>query len=279
MDGALFSLLFFFFVQISAGVAPMRWPECKWLAGVIFWISSAGAAACLIWYGYSQSWFSIATGMMGRQGFGILVLACAIALGVVGLSMIALGDKPAQAPKQAETPSESDPNRIVRKHFSASELARRRRAIDDFKDWITGPALDVRDQAKHTLEAISPDAGKFQTQAALLKEKVDIADKSFSRLALKWPDYAETTGITEQNWQLPERRLMMFGYLDLIEVLNTQASNFVRDHQDPKASLSPKTVEQLRKFTRMMHFWVPGRSRQLSEKWAEYEQADVGVTK
>ena len=65
MDGALFSLLFFFFVQISAGVAPMRWPECKWLAGVIFWISTAGAVGCLIWYSYSQGWVAVAHGMIG----------------------------------------------------------------------------------------------------------------------------------------------------------------------------------------------------------------------
>ena len=93
MDGTLFSLLFFFFVQISAGVAPMRWPECKWLAGIIFWISSAGAAICLIWYGYSQGWLSMAVEMAGRTNFGILVLICGAALGVVGLSIIASGDR------------------------------------------------------------------------------------------------------------------------------------------------------------------------------------------
>jgi hypothetical protein len=92
VDNALFSLLFFFFVQISAGVAPMRWPQCKWLAGVIFWISSAGAAACLIWYGYSQGWFSMAITMAGRQTFGILVLICGAGLGVLGLSIIAAGE-------------------------------------------------------------------------------------------------------------------------------------------------------------------------------------------
>jgi hypothetical protein len=89
MDGALFSLLFFFFVQISAGVAPLRWPQCKWLAGVIFWISTAGATTCLIWYGYHQDWITLAIEMLGRQTFGVLVLIFGTVVGVIGLSIFA----------------------------------------------------------------------------------------------------------------------------------------------------------------------------------------------
>jgi hypothetical protein len=105
MDGALFSLLFFFFVQISAGVAPMRWPECKWLAGVIFWISTAGAVGCLIWYSYSQGWVAVAHGMIGQRSAGFLILLCGAAMGVWGLSIIAAGDtsKPASIIPQSDT--------------------------------------------------------------------------------------------------------------------------------------------------------------------------------
>ncbi|UPJ52234.1 hypothetical protein IVB30_13260 [Bradyrhizobium sp. 200] len=99
MDGALFSLLFFFFAQISAGVAPMRWPQCEWLAGVIFWVSTAGMAICVVWYAHSQGWDSMAFRMIEQRslGTGILVLICGVGLGVLGLSIIAAGDKPKPA--------------------------------------------------------------------------------------------------------------------------------------------------------------------------------------
>jgi hypothetical protein len=109
MDGALFSLLFFFFVQISAGVAPMRWPQCKWLAGVIFWISTAGAILCLIWYGHSQGWIETVIDMMGRQTAGILVFICGATIGVFGLSMIAAGEK-SKAPATQDTTFTIGPN-------------------------------------------------------------------------------------------------------------------------------------------------------------------------
>jgi hypothetical protein len=94
MDGALFSLLFFFFVQIAAGVAPMRWPQCKWLAGVILWLSTAGAAVCLVWYAYSQGWGSMAFAMFGQRTLGVVALICGAAIAVGGLSLIAAGDNP-----------------------------------------------------------------------------------------------------------------------------------------------------------------------------------------
>lgn len=103
MDGALFSLLFFFFVQISAGVAPIMWPQRKWLAGVIFWISTVGALVCLVWYGYSQDWIVIANDMLGQRVTGLLLLVLGIAVGVFGLSMIAAGDKPKKIGKEDVT--------------------------------------------------------------------------------------------------------------------------------------------------------------------------------
>ena len=90
MDGALFSLLFFFFVQISAGVAPMIWPECRWLAKTIFWFSTLGAFTSVLWYIFSnQEWLWVLVDMFGRTGVGLaaVMFGCAVAVG--GLTLIA----------------------------------------------------------------------------------------------------------------------------------------------------------------------------------------------
>lgn len=92
LDSALFSLLFFFFVQIAAGVAPIVWPQSKWLAGLILWFSTIAAVICLIWFGYSQGWVSMAIGAMGQRFFGVALLLLGSGAGVVGLSLIAAGD-------------------------------------------------------------------------------------------------------------------------------------------------------------------------------------------
>lgn len=92
LDSALFSLLFFFFVQIAAGVAPIVWPQSKWLAGLILWFSTVAAVICLIWFGYSQGWVSMAIGAMGQRYVGSALLLLGIGAGVIGLSLIAAGD-------------------------------------------------------------------------------------------------------------------------------------------------------------------------------------------
>jgi len=105
MDGALFSLLFFFFVQISAGVAPMRWPKCAWLAGYIFWVSSAGAVSCLLWYGYSnQEWFFTTVAIMGQKTAGVIILIFGVAIGAAGLTLIARPE-PKHDPRPVGLPS------------------------------------------------------------------------------------------------------------------------------------------------------------------------------
>ncbi|CAN0343602.1 unnamed protein product, partial [Phaeothamnion confervicola] len=47
---ALFLTLFLFSVQTAAGVAPMRWPEHRWLADGIFYLSGFFAIICLVTY-------------------------------------------------------------------------------------------------------------------------------------------------------------------------------------------------------------------------------------
>lgn len=91
MDGALFTLLFFFFAQIAAGVAPMLWPQCRWLAGLIFWLSTGGATVSLAWYLYSNSewWLDSIMGMAsGKTIVGASLVVLAVAIGVGGLSLI-----------------------------------------------------------------------------------------------------------------------------------------------------------------------------------------------
>jgi hypothetical protein len=102
MDTALFLTLFLFAVQIAAGVAPMRWPESRWLAGAIFWVSMLGAAGCLVWYSYSNAeWLFAAVDVVGRKTVGLAVFLFGAALCVAGLSLIASPVSHAQVPAPA----------------------------------------------------------------------------------------------------------------------------------------------------------------------------------
>lgn len=104
MDTALFLTLFLFAVQIAAGVAPMRWPQCAWLAGLIFWLSLAGAVGSLAWYIVSHSdWFISNLETMGRQKIAI-ALGIVSAIGLVSaFSLYGSGNKPAPASPGAST--------------------------------------------------------------------------------------------------------------------------------------------------------------------------------
>ncbi|MEH2505609.1 hypothetical protein V1290_004420 [Bradyrhizobium sp. AZCC 1578] len=50
MDSTLFLTLFLFAVQTAAGVAPMKWPQRRWLADAIFYLSGFFATICLVTY-------------------------------------------------------------------------------------------------------------------------------------------------------------------------------------------------------------------------------------
>lgn len=61
MDFAGLLAIISFAIQIAAGVAPMRWPECKWLAGFIFWAACAVAVGSALWW-LADNW----SGLMAR---------------------------------------------------------------------------------------------------------------------------------------------------------------------------------------------------------------------
>lgn len=50
METELFLTLFLFAVGIAAGIAPMKWPQHTWLAGIVFWVSCVFAILSLAWW-------------------------------------------------------------------------------------------------------------------------------------------------------------------------------------------------------------------------------------
>ena len=76
IDTTAFLAILSFSVQIMAGVAPMRWPQHAWLAGVIFWLALAFALGCSGWWILSnremamaviKSGYSVAALLVARQ--------------------------------------------------------------------------------------------------------------------------------------------------------------------------------------------------------------------
>lgn len=77
MDTALFLTLFLFAVQTAAGVAPMKWPQHKWLADGIFYLSGFFAIVCLVVYVVTnREWL-----VPSFQPSHVIALGLAISLG------------------------------------------------------------------------------------------------------------------------------------------------------------------------------------------------------
>jgi hypothetical protein len=77
VDTALFLTLFLFAVQTTAGVAPMRWPQHKWISDVIFYMSGFFAVVCLVVYVSTNSdWL-----LPSIKPFHVIALGLSIAVG------------------------------------------------------------------------------------------------------------------------------------------------------------------------------------------------------
>lgn len=80
MDTAAWLTALSFAVQIAAGVAPMRWPQHVWIAGVIFWLSLAFALGCSAWWILSNQETAM---FVIRSGYSVSALLVVLA-GLVG---------------------------------------------------------------------------------------------------------------------------------------------------------------------------------------------------
>lgn len=101
MDTALFLTLFLFAVQTAAGVVPTRWPERRWLADGIFYLSGFLAVICLITYlVFNRDWL-----LPNIQPSHVIAFGLAVVLG--GL-LWQLRQSPPQDPLVAELKAQVD---------------------------------------------------------------------------------------------------------------------------------------------------------------------------
>lgn len=77
MDTAAWLTALSFAIQIAAGVAPMRWPQHAWLAGVIFWLSLAFALICSAWWILSNQETAM---FVIRSGYSVAALLVVLAI-------------------------------------------------------------------------------------------------------------------------------------------------------------------------------------------------------
>ena len=78
MDTAAWLTALSFAVPIVAGVAPVRWPQHTWIAGVIFWLSLVFALVCSAWWILSNQETVM---VIIRSGYSVAALL--VALGVL----------------------------------------------------------------------------------------------------------------------------------------------------------------------------------------------------
>jgi hypothetical protein len=134
MDTALFLTLFLFAVQISAGVAPMIWPnpEHAWIARSIFWASGLFAVVCLVIWAQPMS-FITPNYLIAA---GLIIAACGFVW------------QQAKNPSKPEIPGlgvEVAPRTAppLEKRFTAYDVEQRLRAIDQLYGLLGTSVMEV----------------------------------------------------------------------------------------------------------------------------------------
>jgi hypothetical protein len=128
MDSAAWLTAVGFAVQVAAGVAPMRWPQHAWIAGVIFWLSLAFALSCSGWWILSNQETTMA---IIRSGYSVAVLLVALAGLVAWMQWRAADITPVSSPNVTVPPNKDGPRPV----FDASTFGK----IDAENMRATGP--------------------------------------------------------------------------------------------------------------------------------------------
>jgi hypothetical protein len=133
MDTALFLTLFLFAVQISAGVAPMIWPnpEHAWIARSIFWSSGIFAVICFIIWAQPMSY----TSPNYLIAFGLIIAACGFVW--QQFKFPAKPDIPGVGVEVAHAPVPME------KRYTSYDVEQRLRAIDDLYNLLGSSVISV----------------------------------------------------------------------------------------------------------------------------------------
>jgi len=109
VDTALFLTIFLFAVQLIAQGAAMKWPQHRVASELVFWPALIGAVFSLLWYGYSNfDWIVATVNAMGRKTVGITITLFSVAFGAFGLSLIGGAPPPGVRPSHPpSTPRQS----------------------------------------------------------------------------------------------------------------------------------------------------------------------------
>jgi hypothetical protein len=78
IDSAAWVAIVSWSLQVMAGVAPVRYPQHAWLAGVIFWLSFAVAVASSAWWVFSNPDTTMAIIRSGYTVAGLLVVVAGL---------------------------------------------------------------------------------------------------------------------------------------------------------------------------------------------------------
>jgi hypothetical protein len=77
--------------KVSCRLAPMMWPQHKWVAGIVLWLSVSGALVSIAWYLYTnQAWL---IEMIGPRTTGFAIGTICIVGFLYAMSLIAAGDR------------------------------------------------------------------------------------------------------------------------------------------------------------------------------------------
>lgn len=69
-----------FAVQIAAGIAPMKWPQHAWLAGLIFWLACAIMVGSILWW-LASNWEQVVALWEPKTVIAVGITLAAIGLG------------------------------------------------------------------------------------------------------------------------------------------------------------------------------------------------------
>jgi hypothetical protein len=177
IDAALVLTLVLFFMQIAAGVAPMKYPDKAWIADIVWWLSLFGALASLGWWLHVTKLMPEDFALPTKPGFWWAVLFFAMAAAVFALSRIAAPSNAAL--RAAEIPAKSNgTSRVASRPWHAELVSKALPKLDEpALSWLRNAPMGSRPSSE---------------EVALELNSVGLIDRDFTGWTGIKPELRET---------------------------------------------------------------------------------------
>jgi hypothetical protein len=262
MDTALFLTLFLFAVQISAGVAPMIWPnpEHAWIARSIFWSSGLFAVICFLIWAQPMSFLS----PNYLIAFGLLLAA-----GGFVWQQTKIASKP-DIPSVRVEATQPAP---LEKRFTAYDIEQRIRVIDELYSLLSTSVM----AASATGERLNKSLADRIVRKTAVSDLTEYANTTETALTnyfetagkyMIFPDiYHDATALVWNPFEVVSSARNLGAEINSLQQQDVNVPLYVKSN---KFMAEFKTGTSGRFWT-----WINEKQQLLTKKRREYEAAPV----